>query len=204
MMRISLLCLCLCTTAWASGCCHGYYSRNSECDEGFCCNQPRKQPRHRHCKADRGSRGGRQNGCDYANNDCCGDSCCGDGGYSGGMSMDGAPMMQGAGCSGGNCSQGASSGGCASGNCGNGNGPGNGTGMSSNAPVYGGMPFNPGDGWTVQSTTSHPVGNEPFPVPANTVPTPVTPPATSSQGWTTPSSVPNPAPVPPPVSFNRR
>jgi hypothetical protein len=83
--------------------------------------------------------------------------------------------------------------GCASGNCG-----------SSTTPMYGGMPFNPGDGWTVQSMTSHPVGNEPYPVPATSAPTPVNPSTTSSQGWSTPSNTPAAAPVPPPVSFNRK
>jgi hypothetical protein len=87
-------------------------------------------------------------------------------------------------------------GGCASGNCGS-------PTTSSTMPMYGGMPFNPGDGWTIQSTTSQPIGNEPYPVPASPA-TPVKPRATSSQGWSTPSNEPAPASVPPPVSFNRR
>jgi hypothetical protein len=68
--------------------------------------------------------------------------------------------------------------------------------------TYGGMPFNPGDGWTIQSTTSHPVG-EPTPAPGAS-PAPLVPiPATTSQGWTSPSITPSPAPVPPPVGYNR-
>ncbi len=186
MKRISLLCLCLCAAISATGCCHSYYSRNSECDGGYCCNQGRKQPRNRRCRADKANRG--------CNQDCCDggcDQCCGEGGCSGGMSADGSQMT-------------TPGQGCASGNCGTSMPTGMPTGMSSGTPMYSNMPFNPGDGWTVQSTTSQPVGNEPYPAPATTVPTPVNPPTTSSQGWTQPSSVPNPAPVPPPVSFNRR
>jgi hypothetical protein len=100
-------------------------------------------------------------------------------------------------------------GGCASGNC----GP---TSMSTGMPMYsgngfngtgysatGGMPFPPGEGWTLQSTTSRPIGNEPVAAPGST-PTPITPIPATSHGWTNPSSsAPNPAPVPPPVSYNR-
>jgi hypothetical protein len=76
----------------------------------------------------------------------------------------------------------------------------NGTGYSGNA--YNGTPFPPGEGWTLQSTTSHPIGNEPVPAPGST-PTPITPIPSRAQGWTNPSSAPVPAPVPPPVSYNR-
>ncbi|MBI3861695.1 MAG: hypothetical protein HY290_07350 [Planctomycetia bacterium] len=178
MKRIFLLCLWLCTSACATGCCHSYYSRCNDCDDGYACNHSRKHCRHKHCRGDRGARGGRMDGCDDCCGDCCCDQCC-DGGFAGqGMPVDGSAMMSGPGCAGGNC--------------------------SSTTPTYSGMPFNPGDGWTIQSTTLQPIGNEPFPAPAAANPTPVNPPTTSSQGWTTPSSVPNPAPVPPPVSYNRK
>lgn len=187
MKRIFLLCLWLCTAAWATGCCHSYYSRYNDCDDGYCCSHPRKHGRNRRCRAEKGTRGYWDDGC----GDCCCDQCCGDGGFGAGMPVDGAPMMSGAGCAGGNCAQGGMSGGCASGNC------------ATGTPTYGGMPFNPADGWTIQSTTSHPIGNEPVPAPSSGTPTPVNPPTSSSQGWTTPSSVPA-APVPPPVSYNRK
>jgi hypothetical protein len=80
-------------------------------------------------------------------------------------------------------------GGCAAGNCGS-------------ATMSSGMPFPPGEGWTIQSTTSHPIGNEPHAAPGWS-PTPITPATSNTQGWTNPSSVPVPAPVPPPVSYNR-
>jgi hypothetical protein len=91
----------------------------------------------------------------------------------------------------------AMGGGCASGNCG--------SMTSSGMPMYSGtngMPFPPGEGWTIQSSTSHPIGNEPVQAPGSAA-TPITPPPSNSQGWTNPSSVPVPAPVPPPVSYNR-
>jgi len=94
------------------------------------------------------------------------------------MTYDGA-MMNG----------GSMGGGCASGNCG------------STQQAYGGMPFDPGSGWTIQSTTTHPVGNEPTMAPPSTPATPISPPGAQSQGWG-PSSAPSPGPVPP-VSYNR-
>src|SRR5689334_19814878 len=122
MMRISLLCLCLCTVAWASGCCHSYYSRNpacdtaynSECDQQYDSDQPRKHGRSRRCKGDKRSRGSRQDCYDGSLGDCCCDQCC-DGSYaghpmSGSMPVDGSSMMMpGPGCAGGNCAQGTMS-----------------------------------------------------------------------------------------------
>lgn len=77
-------------------------------------------------------------------------------------------------------------GGCASGNCGS-------------TQTYGGLPFDPSEGWTVQSVTSHPVGNEPTPAPAS-VPTPAAPVPQKSTGWTpSASSAPSPGPTPPTI-----
>lgn len=183
MKRISLTLLCLCMAAWTSGCCHSHYSRCGDWDDNCDCNQTPKRSRTRNCRGDRCQRGGRNNGC----NDCCNDCnpCCGE---SGNFSPQSSPPMS--------YDGGAAMGGsCASGDCGS-------TSMSGSMPMYSGTPFPPGEGWTIQSTSSHPVGNEPFPAPGSS-PTPITPTPARAQGWTNPSSAPNPAPVPPPVSYNR-
>jgi hypothetical protein len=206
MKRISLLALALCAT-WASGCCCPYYSRHAywddscvqaqdSCPEEY--REPRRKGRHKRRRGDKGNR------CEVADNcggDCC-DSCCGsccDGGCSscGPTGSPSLPMTyDGAGSTMG--------GGCASGNC----------GMSqtqtpgSSGQMYGGMPFDANSGWTVQSTTSHPVGNEPILAPPSSG-TPITPAPARSQGWvpasspsSNPSSAPSPGPVPP-VSYSR-
>ncbi|MBS0265587.1 MAG: hypothetical protein JSS02_26880 [Planctomycetes bacterium] len=73
-------------------------------------------------------------------------------------------------------------------------------------PYSGTSQFHPGDGWTVQSMNTTPMTtSEPYPVPATSgTVTPVNPPSGTTSGWTNPSNTPTPAPVPPPVSFNRR
>lgn len=176
MKCISLLALWLCAATWASGCCcHSYYSRCADFDDGCDYASSGKRCKSRHA---RGERHGRRSKCD---DDCCCDSCCCEGGNTGTVpqTYDGGPMMQGGGCSSGNC------------------------GTTSMPMTYGGMPFNPGDGWTLQSTTSRPVG-EPVPAPSASSSPLVPIPATTSQGgWSAPSTAPVPAPVPPPVSYNR-
>jgi hypothetical protein len=211
MRRISLLILGLCTLAWATGCCHSYYSRYHDWDDSCSNGQDRCRGRHHHRRSDRTARTDRGDSYDDFDNGCgdCCDSCCdccaGNSGQpaapSQPSSYDGSTGMTGGGCASGNCAQGAimngtpMSGGCASGNCG------------SSTPTYGGMPFDPADGWTIQSTTTHPVGNEPVPAPAASGGTPVTPANRAAQGWVpssgSTSSAPTPAPVPPPVSYNR-
>ena len=197
MKRISLLLLGLCITAWTEGCCccQPYYSRYADGDDS--CDQAayRRRGRHRRHRADRGDQCANDDG--YGG-DCC-DSCCDSCGgqvgsagqfapMSGQMSYDGGMPTMG-GCAGGNCAQGAMmNGGCASGNCGS-------------AQTYGAMPFDASSGWTIQSTTSHPVGSEPVPAPPSGA-TPITPAARQTQGWM-PSSAPSPGPVPPPVGMNR-
>ncbi len=179
--------LCLCAAAWTSGCCHSHYSRCGDWDENCESDQPQKRSRSRRCRADKTCRNSGRNNCDDCCSDCC-NSCCGESGMQPGQSTP--PMTYDGGA--------AMGGGCASGNCGS-------TTMSNGTPMYSGngnMPFPPGEGWTIQSTTSHPIGNEPHAVPAST-PTPITPPSSASQGWSNPSSAPNPAPVPPPLSYNR-
>ena len=189
MKRISMLLLCLCAAVLTSGCCHSHYSRHADWDDGCDCNQPQKRSRNRHCRTDRAGRSGRTDSGDEGScGDCC-NSCCGESGAHPGQS--GQPMTY----DGGTAMGGS---GCASGNCGS-------TSMSGGTPMSSGnngMPFPPGDGWTIQSTTSHPIGNEPFQAPGSN-PTPITPSPSNAQGWTNPSSVPVPAPVPPPVSYNR-
>jgi len=183
MKRISLLALWLCTAAFLTGCCHSYYSRCADFDDGCDYGHSAKRCKGKRCRGERHSRGG---------DDCCCDSCCCDGGAngSGPQTYDGASGMQGGGCNNGNCGPGG---------CSNGNG-----GTTSMPMTYGGMPFNPGDGWTLQSTTSRPVGGEPVPAPsAPTAPLVPIPATTSQGGWSAPSIVPVPAPVPPPVSYNR-
>ena len=181
--------LCLCAAAWTSGCCHSHYSRCGDWDENCESDQPQKRSRSRRCRADKTGRnnGRNNNNCDDCCSDCC-NSCCGEAGVPQGQSSP--PMTYDGGA--------ALGGGCASGNCGS-------TTMSNGMPMYSGnsgMPFPPGEGWTIQSTTSHPIGNEPVQAPGST-PTPITPSSSASQGWSNPSSVPTPAPVPPPVSYNR-
>lgn len=196
MKRIVLLFFVLSTAAWATGCCccHPYYSRY-DCDDGYAQRQPRYRGRLRHQRGDRGERYDGQDGCYGDGCDSCCNSCCP---MSGGaqihnsaspMTYEGSPMM---GTCAGSCAGGMMNGGCASGNCGE-------------VPqTYGGLPFDPSEGWTVQSVTSHPVGNEPTPVPGS-VPTPATPaPSTPvpqrSTGWTpSASSAPVPGPVPPTI-----
>ena len=187
MKRISMMLLCLCAAAWTSGCCHSHYSRYADCDNGCESNQPQKRFRNRHCRTDRAGRGGRNDTCDEGCPDCC-NSCGGESAAHSGqsgppMTYDGGAAMGGSGCASGNC----------------------GTSMSGGTPMSSGnsgMPFPPGEGWTIQSTTSHPIGNEPYQAPGSS-PTPITPSHSNSQGWTSPASVPVPAPVPPPVSYNR-
>jgi hypothetical protein len=191
MKRISLLVLGLCATAWASGCCccHGYYSHYSDCDDGVYVQREHRsrRNRHRHAKGER---------CDIDNGDCCGNCCdgCCDGSVGSGpslpMTYDGAMM------------NGASMGGCT--NC----GP-NQT-VSGIPQNYAGTPFDPSAGWTIQSTTSTPVGNEPVMAPPSSSSgvTPITPvqPRAQGQGWApsvNPAPVPSSGPVPPPVSYNR-
>jgi hypothetical protein len=189
MKRISLLVLWLGTGAFLTGCCHSYYSRCADFDDGCCdAGHSAKRCRGKRCRGEHRARGG---------DDCCCDSCCGDGGAMGTspQTYDGGPAMQGSGCN--NCGPG----GCTGGNGGTSSMPM--TYGGSMPMTYGGMPFNPGDGWTVQSTTSRPVGGEPIPAPGSTS-TPLVPiPATSQGSWSAPSIAPVPAPVPPPVSFNR-
>ena len=104
----------------------------------------------------------------------------------GGATYGGA-MPTGGGCA---CNNGGAvsgmpvQGGCASGNCGT-------------TQTYGSTPFDPGSGWTIQSTTTTPMNGEPVPAPAASggiMPTPAT------------GSIPNsaPAPVPPPVSSSHQ
>jgi hypothetical protein len=187
MKRISLLILGLCTTAWASGCCCSYYSRANDWDDSCVQNQPRCKGRgRRNRRADRVNGVNRNDGEDGSNGDgcnCCCDSCCGASGAGTGQpalpssppTYDSGAMMQG---------------GCATGNCGQ-------------MQTYSGTPFDPSAGWTIQSTTSHPVGNnEPVMAPASSPATPITPSQGQSHGWA-PSSAPSPGPVPPPVSYNR-
>lgn len=198
MKRISLLALGLCTL-WASGCCCPYYSRHAQCDDYYAYAQedscvedyrePRRKGRHKRRRRDKGDR------CDVADCSCgnccgdCGSSCCDGGcgtcGSTGSpsfpMSYDsaGAPM----------------GGGCASGNCGH-------SQVTNNSgQMYGGMPFDANSGWTIQSTTSRPVGNEPIMAPPSSA-TPITPAPSRSQGWvpaSSPSAVPSSAPSPGPV-----
>jgi hypothetical protein len=195
MKRISMLLLCLCAAAWTSGCCCSHYSRYADCDDGYDCNQHLKRSRHRRSRSDRVGRSGTMDACcdDGCCGDCC-DSCCGDSAAQPGQS--GPPMTYEGGA--------AMGGGCASGNCGS---TAMSSGVPSGVPMYSGtngMPFPPGEGWTIQSTTSHPIGNEPHPAPgSNSTPITITPAPSNTQGWTNPSSVPVPAPVPPPVSYNR-
>jgi len=191
MKRIALLFLALSTAAWATGCCccHPYYSRydyDDSCAQG----QPRQRGRLRHQRGDRGDR------CDQADGSCgdCCDSCCNSccNGMGGGQfqsSYGSAPMM--GSCAGGTCAGAMMNGGCASGNC-------------ESAQTYGGLPFDPSEGWTVQSVTSHPVGNEPTPAPASTpssAPTGASVPVPQrSTGWNpSASSAPLPGPVPPTI-----
>jgi len=186
MIRFSLLILGLCTAAWASGCCCSYHSRACDWDDSCVQNQPRAKGRgKRHRRADRVDGVNRCDGEDGSGGDCCDcccDSCCGGSGAGAGQSVipstpptyDSGAMMQG---------------GCATGNCGQ-------------TQTYSGTPFDPSAGWTIQSTTSHPVGNEPVMAPASSPATPITPGPGQSQGWG-PSSAPSPGPVPPPVSYNR-
>jgi hypothetical protein len=181
MKRISLLVLGLCATAWASGCCcwcHGYYSRYSDCDDGYAVREGRHHRRHRHRHHDDDD----DDRCVIGDGNCC-DPCC-DGSMGSGPVMPGASM--GTGCA--TCGTAQAFGGA--------------------MPTYGGMPFDPGSGWTIQSTTSTPVGNEPVQAPpsSSTPSTPVTPPAARAQGWApTINPTPTPAPglVPPPTSYNR-
>ena len=232
MKRISLNCLWLGLSLWATGCCHSYYSRNSSYDtcasnsrsssmddEGYCdSSSPRRSSRNRRAKGDRRNRGGRQDCCDVPLNDCGCDPCCSDGGFSGGpisgsMPVEGGSpmMMPSSGCAGGNCASGAmpSGGGCASGNCGSSVPMPMSTSISgpvSGPIVYNGMPMMPGEGWSMQPHMTQTGGHEPFPVPAASSPTPVNPPSgstsNSSSGWTTPSNG-GGSSVPEPVSFNR-
>ena len=105
--------------------------------------------------------------------------------------MNGAPM---GGCA--NCGPNQSMGGMAQ----------NFGGMPQN---YTGTPFDPNAGWTIQSTTSTPVGNEPVMAPPSSQGvTPITPvqPRAQGQGWApsvNPSPAPASGPVPPPVSYSR-
>ena len=210
MKRISLLALGLCAT-WASGCCWPYYCpRHAQCDDSYAYAQqdscveeyrePRRKGRHKRRRGDKGNRCDAADGCC---GDCCGDcgsSCCDGGcGNCGSTGSSSFPMSyDGAGSSMG--------GGCASGNCGNNT-------QVTNSPMqqgqmYGGMPFDANSGWTIQSTTSRPVGNEPIMAPPSSA-TPINPAPARSQGWvpaSAPSSVPSSAPSPgpvPPVSYNR-
>ena len=198
MKRISLLMLGLWATAWASGCCccHGYYTRYAECDEGYAMREPRVRGRqHRHHRRDKGEKCDVDGNCgDYMDN-CC-DPCC-DGSVGGGPAL---PMSPSTYDNSGAMLPGAPSGGCAA--CGT-------TQSFGGTPLmYGGMPFDPGSGWTIQSTTSTPVGNEPvLAPPSSQAATPITPaaPKIQGQGWApSPSSAPSPGPVPPPVSYNRQ
>ena len=201
MKRISLLALGLCAT-WASGCCCSYYSRHAQWDDSCAQAQdscveeyrePRRKGRHKHRRGDKGNR------CEVADGGCgeCCNSCC-DGGCSncGPAGSPSLPMTY--------DSAGATmGGGCASGNCGT-------TQQTSNnsGQMYGGMPFDANSGGTIQSTTSHPVGNEPIMAPPSSG-TPITPAPARSQGWvpaSSPSAAPSSAPSPgqlPPVSYNR-
>ncbi len=204
MKRISLLVLGLCTVAWTTGCCHSYYSRYHDRDDSCSCDHEHGRGRHKHRRGDKADKASRQDGYGEFDDatgggDCC-DSCCDCGaGHSQQSATPAAPYMgsgemMGGGCASGNCGQGATmGGGCASGNCG------------SSTQNYGGLPFNPADGWTIQSTTTRPVGNEPVMAPGSTV-TPIAPSERAAQGWVPSagsSSAPVPAPVPPPVSYNR-
>lgn len=219
MKRISLFLLGLCTIAWTSGCCcHSYYSRYSECSESYACNDSgrtgkTKKHKHRHrgkdgqCEGEEGCSGdGSGDDCDNCCNSCC--NCEGNSGGNvgpqfapvpaGAMYGNPMPMMASPGCAGGNCAQGAMmqgsvpmSGGCASGNCGA-------QTYEGTPQTFGSLPFDSNSGWTIQSTTTRPVGSEPVQAPPSSgTPTPVYPPAQSSS----PSN--SSAPVPPPVSYNR-
>ncbi len=190
MKRISLLVLGLCATVWASGCCccHGYYSRYSDCDgDGYVVREGRHHRRHRHRHRDDDD-----DRCVIGDGNCC-DPCC-DGSMSSCPAMPGAPMTY----DGGSAMMNGT--GCAT--CGTAQAFGGATASD------GGMPFDPGSGWTIQSTTTTPAGNEPVQAPpSSSVPsTPISPPASRAQGWApTISPAPTPAPglVPPPVSYNR-
>ncbi|MGE5192331.1 MAG: hypothetical protein ACM3U2_07485 [Deltaproteobacteria bacterium] len=196
MKRISLLVLSLCATAWASGCCCcGYYSRYSDCTDDVCVqSEHRHHGRHRHRRRDKGER------CEIGDGDCCGNCCdpCCDGSVGSGPAIPTAPMTYNGGSA---MLNGApATGGCAT--CG--------TAQAFGGTVqnYGAMPFDPGSGWTIQSMTSTPVGNEPVMAPpsSSTPGTPITPAPARTQGWAptiNPSSTPSQGTVPPPVSYNR-
>ena len=181
MKQISLLVLGLCATTWASGCCwwccNGYYSRYSDCDDGYVVSEGRHHRRHH-----RRHRDDDENRCVNGDGNCC-NSCCCDGMAGAPTSGDGGAMMNG---------------GCA--NCGTNQA------FGGTAQNYGGMPFDPGAGWTVQSMTTSPAGNEPVLAPPSTPATPVTPGPARAQGWA-PTVNPAPTPaqglVPPPMSYNR-
>ena len=193
MKRIALLLLGLCTIAGDWGCCCSYYSRQCEWDDTCVQGQPRarKHGKRRRRRADRVDGVDRCDGDDCSCDDCCDcccDSWCNATGASTGQPVipsatptyDSGAMMQG---------------GCATGNCGT-------------TQTYSGTPFDPSAGWTIQSITSHPVGNEPVmapgatPITPSAPATPITPAPAQSQGWV-PSSAPSPGPVPPPLSSNR-
>jgi hypothetical protein len=202
MKRISLLVLGLCATAWASGCCcHGYYSRYSECDDTYVQRESRVRGKHRNRRSDRAEKCNIEDGGVGGCCDSCCESCC-DGSGGTGPTLPSSPMTYDNGSA---MLHGAPmGGGCAA--CGT---AGNSMPMSSGMPqqMYGGMPFDPGQGWTIQSTTSTPAGNEPVMAPPSTPNTPITPAPARTHGWApatvTPSSAPSPGPVPPPVSYNR-
>lgn len=193
MRRIALLVLGLCSMAWASGCCcwcHKHYSRCDDGDGYYAEDGRRSKKQMRRAEKLERKRGGRRDRSDDDDGVCgnCCSACC-DGGCSMGCpsTFDGGMM---GGCASGNCGPG----GCASGNCGA-------QQTFGGQQTYNGTPFDPNAGWTIQSTTSHPVGNEPVLAPPSSPGAPTTPTPGRAQGWV-PSSAPAPGPVPP-VSYNR-